>query len=421
MGNLPSARYGHCMEYDQLIIYGGKNSSGAVLNDYATMRNLTSMQWSPSVDATGMTGRYDHTCSIYTQYGWLYAYGGRTASGALTDALKFDTYSLEWTHIGVGSNSYYGHQMIFALNNVIFSIMGYKTNTPVNTVNAIIQPSNGSAIFMTSMGGVGTPPTARYWFGRGYNQCTGDFYVLAGNDAGNNPLSIILSLIFLNRRRFEENNVDSGNSAYCPPPPSSSSSSSSKTTNTALTSSNGVSSTGSPSTANAVTSVAVSNPQATSSSAAAPPPAQTGTGVQAPAPSPTSANQQTNAPAPVTSGPNLPAPSSASGSSSASAQTSILASNVGAPKNNLDSGSSSGNVSSEASGARSVLFAVLGLAVLIGGWFGFQFYKRHKKAKGGFEDPAKNHPRPVSVQPPETRDADSTVVLNGNSSDVPKV
>ncbi len=147
LGNLPSARYGHCMECDasniQMLIYGGIFSI-TVLNDYSFL-NLSSMQWSVPQDATGMTGRFDHACSIDNQNSVFYVFGGRSTSSTPADFLMFDIQNVTWTVLGTANSPCYSHQMVYSsANNLNYFFLGSKSNTFSSAVGSIAI-INGSA------------------------------------------------------------------------------------------------------------------------------------------------------------------------------------------------------------------------------------------------------------------------------------
>ncbi len=187
LADLPIARYGHCMEYDKslnrLIVYGGLDASGTtVLNDYIFF-DLSTLQWSVPVYGT-ISGRYYHACSIDNVSKRFYVMNGRKVFNSTTatpEILQMGLVSKSWT---VGSNTFsgyafFGHHMHCSKSAAInYYFLGYNCDPSAYFKG----PTSGDGSFSGSGGtyGSGGGPTARYFFSKGLNPCTGDFYVFGG-------------------------------------------------------------------------------------------------------------------------------------------------------------------------------------------------------------------------------------------------
>jgi hypothetical protein len=183
----PSARRGHCLEWDQgreqLILFGGDSGIGlAFFNDLWTYLIKSDLwQQATPVRISIPAARSFHACAFNTQSSTFLIQGG-WASQFYQDLRQFDFQSNSWTLINAGNLdvNLFGHSMRYSKSlNSLWVFFGQVDFLFKNTIYqySFNNPSAGWTLLRVRTSQM---PSAKSAFSTGYNTLNGEYYVFGG-------------------------------------------------------------------------------------------------------------------------------------------------------------------------------------------------------------------------------------------------
>ncbi len=173
-------------------MYGGLDASGTIeLNDYMFF-DLATLRWSLPVIANGyfgsipITGRYYHACGVDNVGKKFFVLNGRKSFNLTTatdEILQMSLATKSWqvSTMPFVRTAIFGLHMYCsksAATNYFF--LGYNSHPLATTKGPTYMDGDFSFGGGGGYGGGSGNPPARYFYAKGINLCTGDFYVHGG-------------------------------------------------------------------------------------------------------------------------------------------------------------------------------------------------------------------------------------------------